>query len=143
MSTSPRIRRAIVGQLVMPITNMMMKILCGKNATIVMIKKRVGIVSMISIGYMLDPVNKENVTRIMATNLRLSNTSEADEAYQAVFNVYERLPLPTVEGMKRLYGLLLTINPKLPDVKVETLIDDSFIHRLEASGFVQSVAKKR
>ena len=96
-----------------------------------------------AIGYMLDPVNKENVTRIMATNLRLSNTSEADEAYQAVFNAYERLPLPTVDGMKRLYGLLLTINPKLVDVKVETLIDDSFIHRLEASGFVQSVTKKR
>ena len=96
-----------------------------------------------AIAYMLDPVNKENVTRIMATNLRLSNTSEADEAYQAVFNAYERLPLPTVEGMKRLHGLLLTINPKLPDVKVETLIDDSFIHRLEASGFVQNVNKKR
>ena len=53
------------------------------------------------------------------------------------------VPLPTVEGMKRLHGLLLTINPKLADVKAETLIDDSFIHRLEASGFVQSVNKKR
>ena len=37
-----------------------------------------------AIAYMLDPANKENVTRIMATELRLSNTSEADDAYQAV-----------------------------------------------------------
>lgn len=95
------------------------------------------------IAYMLDPANRENVTRIMATQLRLSNPSEADDAYQAVTASYERVPLPTVDGMKRLHGLLLTINPKLGDVKVETLIDDSFIHKLEASGFVQSVTKKR
>ena len=96
-----------------------------------------------AIAYMLDPANRESVTRILATNLRLSNTSEADEAYQAVFNAYERVPLPTIDGMKRLHGLLTTINPKLADVKVETVVDDSFVHKLEASGFVQSVTKKR
>lgn len=96
-----------------------------------------------AIAYMLDPVNKESVMRIMARNLRLSNTSEADEAYQAVINAYERVPLPTVDGMKRLHGLLTTINPKLADVKIETVIDDSFVHKLETSGFIQSVTKKR
>jgi ABC-type nitrate/sulfonate/bicarbonate transport system substrate-binding protein len=96
-----------------------------------------------AIAYMLDPGHKENVMRVMATNLRLSNTSEADEAYQAVINAYERVPLPTVEGMKRLHVLLTTINPKLADVKIESVIDDSFVHKLETSGFVQSVTKKR
>jgi NitT/TauT family transport system substrate-binding protein len=96
-----------------------------------------------AIAYMLDPANKENVTRAMASNLRLSNPSEADEAYKAVVNAYERVPYPTIEGMKRLHGLLTTINPKLADVKVESVIDDSFVHKLDSSGFVQSVAKKR
>ena len=66
-----------------------------------------------AIAYMIDPVNKENVTRIMATNLRLSTVSEADDAYQAVNNSYERLPLPTVEGMRRLHGLFLRLIPSL------------------------------
>lgn len=96
-----------------------------------------------AIGYMLDPANKESVTRIMATNLRLSNASDAEEAYQAVTSAYERVPLPTVDGMKRLHGLLTHINPKLVDVKVDALIDDSFVQKLETSGFVQSVNKKR
>ena len=69
------------------------------------------------IAYMLDPTNKETVTRAMAVNLRLSNASEADEAYKAVLGVYERLPYPTADGMKRLHGLLTIVNPKLVDAK--------------------------
>jgi NitT/TauT family transport system substrate-binding protein len=96
-----------------------------------------------AIAYMLDPTNKETVTRAMAVNLRLSNASEADEAYKAVLGVYERLPYPTADGMKRLHGLLTIVNPKLVDAKVETMIDDSFVRKLDTSGFAQSVAKKR
>jgi NitT/TauT family transport system substrate-binding protein len=96
-----------------------------------------------AIAYLLDPANKEMVTRAMAANLRLSNPSEADEAYKAVVNVYERLPYPTADGMKRLHGLLTIVNPKLVDAKVETMIDDSFVRKLDTSGFAQSVAKKR
>ena len=95
------------------------------------------------IAYLLDPTHKESVTRIMASNLRLSNPSEADEAYKAVFNAYDRVPYPTLDGMKRLHGLLTSVNPKLADAKVESLIDDSFVQKLESSGFIQSVAKKR
>ena len=53
------------------------------------------------------------------------------------------LPYPTADGMKRLHGLLTIVNPKLVDAKVETMIDDSFVRRLDTSGFAQSVAKKR
>jgi ABC-type nitrate/sulfonate/bicarbonate transport system substrate-binding protein len=96
-----------------------------------------------AIAYLLEPANKETVTRAMAVNLRLSNPSEAEEAYKAVVNAYERVPYPTLEGMKRLHGLLTSVNPKLAEAKVENLIDDSFVQKLESSGFVQSVAKKR
>lgn len=96
-----------------------------------------------AIAYMLEPANKENVTRIIATNLRLSTASDAEEAYQAVTNAYDRVPLPTIDGMRRLHGLLTSINPKLADVKVDAVIDDSFVQRLESSGFVQSVNRKR
>lgn len=96
-----------------------------------------------AIAFMLDPANKETVMRILTTNLRLSNNSEAEEAYNAVVNSYERVPIPTVDGMKRLHGLLVSINSKLADVKIENAIDDSFVHKLETSGFIQSVNKKR
>lgn len=96
-----------------------------------------------AIAVMFDPVNKESVTRTIASNLRLTNPSDWDEAYQSVINSYERVPYPSLAGMHRLHGLLTTINPKLAGVKIDSVVDDSFISKLDSSGFVQSVSKKR
>jgi NitT/TauT family transport system substrate-binding protein len=96
-----------------------------------------------AIAIMFDPVNKESVTRTIASNLRLTNPSDWDEAYHSVINSYERVPYPSLEGMHRLHGLLTTINPKLAGVKIDSIVDDSFISKLDSSGFVQSVSKKR
>ena len=95
-----------------------------------------------AIAVTLDPANKELVTRLLASNLRLSNPADAEESYNAVINSYERAPHISLEGMKRLHRLLTQINPKVADVKVESVIDNSFMKRLESSGFIQSVAKK-
>ena len=94
------------------------------------------------IAFLLDPANREGVTRIIASNLRLANPADADEAYQSVANSFERIPYPNLEGMKRLHGVLLTINPKLVDVRVEAVVDNGYISRLESSGFLQGLYKK-
>jgi hypothetical protein len=59
-----------------------------------------------------------------------------------VINSYERVPYPSLEGMHRLHGLLTTINPKLAGIKIDTVVDDSFVRKLDSSGFVQSVSKR-
>jgi NitT/TauT family transport system substrate-binding protein len=94
------------------------------------------------IGLLLDPANKASVSKTIATNLRLSNAADAEEAYHSVVNSYERVPYTSVESMKRLHGLLSTINPKVKEVRVESVIDNSFVSKLDQSGFVQSVWKK-
>ena len=38
--------------------------------------------------------------------------------------------------------LLIQINPRVTDVRVENVIDTSFMNKLESSGFIQSVYKK-
>jgi NitT/TauT family transport system substrate-binding protein len=89
-----------------------------------------------------DPANKELVCRLLASNLRLSNPADVEESYQAVITNYERAPHTSVEGMKRLQKLLIQLNPKIAEVRVETLIDNSFMNRLESSGFIQNLYKK-
>ena len=89
-----------------------------------------------------DPANRELVSRLLATNLRLSNPADVEESYQAVITNYERAPHTSVEGMKRLQKLLVQLNPKIADVRVETLLDSSFMNRLESSGFIQGLYKK-
>ena len=89
-----------------------------------------------------DPANKELVSRLLASNLRLSNPADVEESYQAVIANYERAPHTTIEGMKRLQKLLIQLNPKIAEVRVESLIDNSFMNKLESSGFIQSLYKK-
>ena len=88
-----------------------------------------------------DPANKELVVRLLASNLRLS-PADAEESYQAVINAYEKVPYTNLEGMKRLQKLLIQINPKMGEVRVENVIDNSFMNKLESSGFIHSVYKK-
>src|SRR5207237_5430621 len=94
-----------------------------------------------AIAVTFDPANKELVTRLLASNLRLS-PGDAEESYQAVINSYERVPHTNLEGMKRLQKLLIQINHKMGDVRVENVIDNSFMNKLESSGYIQSVYKK-
>jgi len=64
-----------------------------------------------------DPANKELVSRLLASNLRLSNPADVEESYQAVITNYERAPHTSVEGMKRLQKLLTQLNPKIAEVR--------------------------
>ena len=95
-----------------------------------------------AIAMTVDPANKELVMRLIATNLRLPNASDAEESYNAVVSSYERVPQPNLDGMKRLQKLLAQLNPKISEVRVENLIDNSFINKLESSGYIQSLYKK-
>jgi NitT/TauT family transport system substrate-binding protein len=95
-----------------------------------------------AIAVTVDPANRESVTRLIAANLRLTNPADAEESYQAVVNSFERVPTPNLDGMKRLQRLLTHVNPKVSEVKVESVVDSSFMNKLESSGFMQSVYKK-
>jgi NitT/TauT family transport system substrate-binding protein len=95
-----------------------------------------------AIAVTFDPANKDLVIRLLASNLRLTNPGDAEESYHTVINSYERVPHTNLEGMKRLHKLLTQLNPKMADVRVENCIDNSFMNKLESSGFIQSVYKK-
>lgn len=95
-----------------------------------------------AIAVTLDPANKELVMRLQMTNLRLTSSADAEEAYHSVINSYERAPHTSVEGMKRLQKLMAQITPKIADVRVETVVDTSFMNKLESSGYIQSLYKK-
>jgi NitT/TauT family transport system substrate-binding protein len=95
-----------------------------------------------AIAVTLDPANKELVTRLLVSNLRLTSAADAEESYLAVVHSYERAPHTSLEGMKRLQALLTQINPKIAEVRVENVIDNSFMSKLESSGYIQSVYKK-
>ena len=74
------------------------------------------------IAFMVEPANKEVVSRIVASKLRLTNPVAPEEAYHRVVGSYERIPYPNLDGMKRLQTVLVSINPKLATVRPETVV---------------------
>jgi NitT/TauT family transport system substrate-binding protein len=92
-----------------------------------------------AIAVMVDRSNRESVLRTIATNLRLANLADAEEAYQGLVSSVERTPYFNLESMKRLHRLLSQLNPKVTDVRVEGVIDNSFVAKLENSGYIQNI----
>lgn len=95
-----------------------------------------------AIAFTVDPANKEFVSRLLATNLRLPNSAAAEESYQSVVNSYEPVPGISLEDMKQLQQLMVQVNPKIAGVRVESVIDNSFMNKLQSSGYIQSVQKR-
>jgi NitT/TauT family transport system substrate-binding protein len=93
-----------------------------------------------ALNYILEPANKASLMRIIASNLRLEGAA-IEEAYQAVVNSYDRVPYPNVDGIKRLQSVMVQVNPKLANVKAESVVDSSLINKIEAAGFSKSLAK--
>jgi len=95
-----------------------------------------------AIAYLQDARNKASVKRSIASNMRLNDETVIEETYQTVLQSYERAPYPSLGGMKQLQALLTTVNPKLKDLKTDTIVDGGFISKLEISGFIQNLYKK-
>lgn len=95
-----------------------------------------------AIAYVAQPANKDAVVRTIASNLRV-DLPAAEEAYKTVVHSYERIPYPSVEGMRKLQTTLIPINPKLSSVRPETVVEPGLIGKLEASGFIKSLYKEK
>ena len=53
----------------------------------------------------------------------------------------ERKPYPVVEGLRNIQRLMKIRNLSLDKLKVEDLIDDRILRRLDESGFIDNLAK--
>lgn len=53
----------------------------------------------------------------------------------------ERKPYPVVERLRNIQRLMKIRNPALDKVKVEDMIDDRIMRRLDESGFIDQLAK--
>jgi hypothetical protein len=73
---------------------------------------------------MTDPVAAEGAYQDAATLVRLEG----------------RKPYVSLEGMRILQRLLKPQNPKIGEIKVESLIDSSIMKRIDESGFFEKMA---
>ena len=86
----------------------------------------------------ISPLNKNRVINLISKRLRMT-PQEAEEGYKDMIAGLERKPFPSADGLKNIQRLMKSRNPKMAELKVESLIDSSFIHKLDESGFIDKL----
>jgi ABC-type nitrate/sulfonate/bicarbonate transport system substrate-binding protein len=86
--------------------------------------------------YVLNPGNKASVTEILSKRLGLTDPNAAADGYEDYVGGVVRKPYVGVEGMKNIQRFMKQRNPKIADLNLEKLIDESFMREFERSGFL-------
>lgn len=81
------------------------------------------------------PENKPAVMKTMAKHLRLNRVEEAEAGYHAMVAAYSSDLRPKPEGLQKIYTILNRTNPKLSTLKPESILDPSFMQRIQSSGY--------
>jgi ABC-type nitrate/sulfonate/bicarbonate transport system substrate-binding protein len=89
-----------------------------------------------SVAFILSPKYKPVVLKTIMQHLRISDPGTAEEGYQDVVTALDKKLYPSIEGLRNIQRLLKPRNPKLETLKVEELVDDRILRRLEESGFI-------
>ena len=84
--------------------------------------------------FVLAPANRSATLRIIQRHLKVGER-EAEEGYKDMAIGLERKPFPSLDGLRNAQRLMKGRNPKLETIKVEELVDDKILRRLDDSGF--------
>ncbi len=91
--------------------------------------------------FLFGPSNKATATAILKRYLRI-NDQQAEEGYRDVLNGLDRKPHASLAGLKNVQRLMKLRNPSVEKVKVEELVDDRFMKKLDQSGFIDEMYAK-
>jgi NitT/TauT family transport system substrate-binding protein len=87
-----------------------------------------------SILYINNPANKASVMRTLAKDLRLAKVEDAESGYEQMKSLYDRKIYPNIDGLKNVVRLLAGSSEPLRKLKVESIVDDRIVRKLEKEG---------
>jgi len=90
-------------------------------------------------GFIFKKENKQAVKEVLARNLRLANMDAAEDFYLEAQEELDRKPYPSLDGFKIVIKYVAEQNPKAAAVKVEEIVDNSWLKKLDSEGFFEKV----
>ena len=85
--------------------------------------------------FVLGPASKPTTLKILQKRLRVSER-EAEEGFADITIGMDKKPYPSMDGLRNIQRLMKLRNPKLGNIKVEDLVDDQILRRLDQTGFI-------
>lgn len=89
-----------------------------------------------ALAFAVGPKNKAVVINTLMRRLRVDAVA-AEEGYQDLLRGVDRKPFPSVEGLRNVQRLMKPRSPKVGEVKVEDVLDNRIMRKLDESGFIE------
>jgi NitT/TauT family transport system substrate-binding protein len=90
-----------------------------------------------SLAFILAPQNKAIVVNTIMKRLKITDSAVAEQGYRDLVQITDPRPYVSLEGMRNIQRLMKIQNPLIGGVKLEELIDNRPLKKLEDSGFLQ------
>jgi NitT/TauT family transport system substrate-binding protein len=87
-----------------------------------------------AIAYTNNTANKAAVVKTLARELRLSKVEDAQAGYEVMRTLFDKKIYPNVEGLRNVVRLLGKSSEPIRKLKVEDIIDDRVVRKLEKEG---------
>ena len=89
-----------------------------------------------SLVFVQRPENYSAVVKILMKHLRLADPRAAEEGYRDHLSTLNRKPYPSLDGLRSAQRLMTQQNTKIAALKVEDLVEQRFVRKLDDSGFI-------
>ena len=89
--------------------------------------------------FVLSPMKKQSVLKVLSRRLSITDPAVAEDALQDLIKRLDKKPIPSVQALRNIQRFLQTRNPKVGQVKLEELIDDSIVRELDKSGYFDRI----
>ena len=87
-------------------------------------------------GFVLNPANKTAVIEIVAKKLGITDSVAANDGYEDYVRRTDRKAFVVVDGLKNIQRFMKLRNPKIGEMNLDRLVDESILHEFETSGFL-------
>ena len=87
-----------------------------------------------AIAYVNNSANKPAVVKTLTRELRLSKLEDAQAGYEVMRTLYDKKIYPNADGLRNVVRLLGKTSEAIRKLKVEDIIDDRIVRKLEKEG---------
>jgi len=88
-------------------------------------------------GFVLNPANKATVIEIVTKRLGITDPVAANDGYDDYVRRTDKKGFVVLDGLKNIQRFMKLRNPKIGDINLERMIDESILRDLEKSGFLE------
>jgi ABC-type nitrate/sulfonate/bicarbonate transport system substrate-binding protein len=88
-----------------------------------------------AMAFSLAPTNKPTVLKTIMKEFKLTDLAAGERGYENLRDL-NRKPYPTVERLRSMQKVMALHEPKVLDLKVEDVIDDRFVRKLDQNGAI-------